>query len=152
MRKSLRLLLLTAFLIPVLLLSACIKQRGLSTVGVGEVGPIFCFSSGAKCDEKGDEVHSIYVDEVDRKGNSVGMVWLLHGASDIQADYIIKRVEYGKVPHGWKEKEPSQPIKSNTYYSVNGEFFFMRDGKEQYHVETRKEFFDKVQRAMAHMD
>ena len=129
----------------IMLLSACVKQWGLSIIGKNDIGPIICLSSSRTCDRLGTEIHSIYVSEVDKEGNDVMIVWAIQGWSSKQSDYIITKLEYGVVPQGWKASKAAQPVKTDYYYSVNGQFFFIRDNHGKYHIYTRKEFFEKLQ-------
>ena len=144
MRLRIHLSLMTTFCCIALLLSACEKQWGLSIVGANNMGPIFCISSRGKCDEKGTEMDSIYISELNKDGNNEKYVWETQNRSNNPKDHVLKSLEYGKVPEGWKETIPAQPIKDNVYYSVNGEFFFFRDRIGKYTIITRKDFFDML--------
>jgi hypothetical protein len=124
---------------------ACVKKWWATILGNGDIGPIFCLGSDTVCNGKGTEFHSLYFDEVDEKGKAVQMVWLIQVNSAKQADYILSKLEYGKVPHGWKEAWAARPIKPKTYYSVDGEFYFWRNEKGEYTVLTAKQFFDRIQ-------
>jgi hypothetical protein len=112
--------------------------------------PEFCFSQYSNCHGDGVQLYSLRFARVDERGNPVETVWSVQNSQDRPADYTIKRVAYGDVPAGWTEAHPASSLRDNSYYSVNGVFYFSKISKDQFRVYSREQFFDQiVQRSQA---
>lgn len=65
---------------------------------------------------------------------------MIEGHSNNANDYNIKTLTYGVVPPGWLQRHPPEKMLDDVYYSVNEEFYFMRDLQGKFRVLSRKEF------------
>ena len=109
---------------------------------VGEQ-PEFCFSERSGCGGNGVQLVSIDIEEVDGRGQRVGVAWSLQGHSAQQSDFVIKRLTYGVVPPGWVQSTGPVPLRKGAYYSVMGEFYFILLDDDDVRVYTREEFFKR---------
>lgn len=102
-----------------------------------------CFSSGPQCSGDGVQFNSLEFAEVDRTGTKVRTVWLIQGSSDKPQNYVIKHLVYGTVPSGWVEIKHAEPIRDNTFYSVDETYYVVRHADGKLLVFGREEFFKR---------
>lgn len=133
----------TALFIALILLLACTQKWQITVVGENSLGPILCFAHGSECTTEGIQLSIISVREVTPSGGAADIAWLLEGSSDVRDDYVVRRLTYGTPLNGWTELVPAKPIKVNVFYSLNGEYYFIRDEGNRYRVYSREEFYSK---------
>ena len=114
-------------LFAIVFLSSCTRPEDIRIIGENNGNPIFCFSSNGKCLEKGLQLTSITILEVDSAGHSFQQVWSIQGRSNNPSDYKISCLEYGKIPTGWVEYVPPKIIKEGILYSINDRFLFKKE-------------------------
>ena len=81
------------------------------------------------------------IDEVDAHGNKLSVAWAIQGHSQSPKDFILNRLVYGRLPTGWAEANSAIALREKTYYSINGEFYFVLLGQGRSRVFARKEFY-----------
>lgn len=133
----------TALFLGIVLLLACTQKWQIAVVGENSLGPILCFARGSECTAEGIQLSTISVREVTPSGGVADTAWLLQGSSDVRDDFVVRRLDYGTPLKGWSELVPAKPIKVNVFYSLNGEYYFIRDEANRYRVYSRGEFFSK---------
>jgi hypothetical protein len=123
-----------------LLLGACEREWYLAVVSVANDQPEFCITRSKECAGEGVQLSSVVISEVDEKGGYLGRVWSIQGRSEVTKDYVIKRLVYGVVPTRWIQDAPAVPLRRNSYYSVNDQFFFVLLGEHGARVYSLAEF------------
>jgi hypothetical protein len=141
---DMRSLYLAAGLCVLALINGCTKEWYLSIERSVDGAPEFCFSRNKDCQGDGVQFNALQVARVDDTGNPVEVMWSLQGRSNTPAEYVLKRVVYGKVPVGWNQVREPSPLHDNVYYTVSGEFYFLKTVDGQYLVYSREQFFDRV--------
>jgi hypothetical protein len=130
-------------LVATLLLSSCERDWHVAIAGFDGDNPEFCVSRSAECTGSGVQLTLMDIDEVDDHGNRLSVAGSIQAHSNEQQDYIIRRVVYGAVPKGWLQYQQPAPLHEESYYSINGEFYFRAVGRRIPHVYTREEFFKR---------
>lgn len=126
-------------------LTACEKDWDLLVVDDKEGKPVFCFSSFlGQCTGKGDRFVGMNIQEMGPNGERLQEMWsIVCDLSSNVDNCVLKRLEYGVLPHGWKQIVPAMPLSSNTYYLVNNYYYFYRNDEMEYSVLRRGEFHKK---------
>jgi hypothetical protein len=137
-KKAVRRFLAVAAL--VLMSVGCTQKWYLFIVDVTDDKPEFCLSDTPRCGDQGHQLPFFEVNEVDRQGRKVALAWSIQAKSDLAQDYIIKRLKYGVLPHGWVELHPPVLLSDRAYYTVLGQYYFRADAGH-FNVYSREEFF-----------
>jgi hypothetical protein len=124
-------------------ITGCTQKWYLFIVDVLDGRPEFCLSDTPWCSDRGHHLPIISMSEVDDQGRPLAVVWTLQGRSNVPQDYVIAKLRYGTVPHGWVELHPPVPLREHVYYSVLDEFYFVLLGEGKARVYTPEEFFKK---------
>jgi hypothetical protein len=126
-----------------LLLIAC-KQKWFLTVSDG--GQSLCFSEKYHCDGGGVQLDVVEITEMSSNGERERVVWLIQVRSEVSSDHIVKKLEYGKVPHGWIEIVRAEKLKPDITYSVLGEYYFSLNSEGKSRLLPREEYFQRIDR------
>lgn len=128
------------------LLAACTKQWFLEIERWdAAMGPVFCLNEGGECGKRGVQLHFISVTEAGSKGAIGRTVWQIQNVTDKDGQATLTTLAYGEVPAGWAEVTKAQRLLSDTYYSINEEYYFIRDASYRYSVLSRDEYFSRRQ-------
>ena len=135
-------LLLSVGILASVLLSGCEQVWYLTVASAANDRPEFCIARSKECTGEGVQLSSVVISEVDEKGEHLRRVWSI-GRSEVARDHVIKRLVYGVVPAGWTQDAPAIPLRRNSYYSVNDQFFFVLSGEAETRVYSLPEFSKK---------
>jgi hypothetical protein len=145
---EMRIFRLAAILCATVIIAACTQKWSVAVERWdASGGPTFCLSTGAQCDERGVQLHFISITEADARGNPAKMVWQIQNMTDKTGEATLKRLTYGQVPQGWKELNRAGDLLPNVYYSVNEEYYFIRDGGYKYSIVAREAYFSGLRAA-----
>ncbi len=123
-----------------LALSACERVWYLTIVSLTDNRPEFCITRSKGCVGEGIQLRTIIVSQVDEDGKRLGDVWTIEERSASDQNDRIRSLVYGVAPKGWVEDAPAAPLRVNTYYSVNEQFYFILLGNGRSRVESLAEF------------
>jgi hypothetical protein len=120
-------------------LALCVCERvwHLTVQSVANGQPRFCISRRSDCRGEGVQLKVVIVSEVDSTGAIRARMWSIQPSGD-HSDRL-EHLTYGIAPQGWVEDSPAAPLQGDTFYSINGQFFFRLSGR-QAHVYSLSEF------------
>lgn len=122
-------------------LVGCIKQWYLGIEHWDTDGLTFCLGKGSRCDAHGVQLRLVWISQVERDGLTKKTIWQIQNVADAQGEATLKKLKYGEVPPGWKEQIKAQNLLPNVYYTINDEYYFMRDTNFRHSMLTRDSFF-----------
>lgn len=126
-------------------IAACTRQWFLSVTAEGTTAA-FCLSQSRDCSGDGVQFETLEVAEVSKDGERSRVMWSLQAASNVASDRVLKRVTYGQVPRGWKERSAAAPLAKGVYYVVNDQYYFRISEQGPVVVLEREQFFDDMKR------
>ncbi len=137
---------LSATVLSLCFLVACQRHWDLIVVDVRDRQPVFCFSTLlGQCVNRGDRFIAIEIEEASKHGERLRIMWsIVCDPLNNVDNCVLKTLEYGILPRGWKERQPAKQLSSNTYYSVNDLYYFSRNDKGDYSVIEQGQFYKKV--------
>jgi hypothetical protein len=90
--------------------------------------PSFCVSRHSDCRGEGVQLKVLIVSEVDSTGAIRARMCSIQPSGDHSGR--LEHLTYGVAPQGWVEESPASPLKGDTFYSINGQFFFRLSGQQ----------------------
>jgi len=85
----------------------------------------------------------ITASEVTIEGTNGRIVWQIQHATDRSGPAALASLVYGEVPNGWVEVMKALKLRPCVYYSINEEYYFIRDDNYCYSVLPREEYFGR---------
>jgi len=85
----------------------------------------------------------ISVSEVGSDESSGRAVWRIQHVMDNVGQATLTSLTYGEVPKGWSEVKKAEHLLPNVYYSINDEYYFVRDTNYKYSVLSREQYFSR---------
>lgn len=86
--------------------------------------------------------HGIHISEMDSRNRYVKTVWSIQRKYDQKSNPKTLQLQYGNKIAGWIETKPPLPLKTNTFYNINGRYYFKRLAKDKYLVLTAEQYVD----------
>lgn len=108
--------------------------------------PILCVGRNGKCTGRKEQNLYIKIEEIDKVDGTRKTVWFTYFTSYQTLDSMLNRVEYGKALQGWVDKVPASPIKNDTYYLINSQYYFLRTAEGKYVVLHGNECINEAER------